>query len=335
MALISLKHYLDADSDRAPLRQIVSHLIAGIGSSAVEGDAAECAAFRGELRQIGDGLGADLPPGNLLAVAESALQALAVHNKRIQSLLADQRSEMTHILGMLQDTVISVAGENIRAGKRLREITLELEQSGALTDLRVLKGRLAECLKGLQEEALQQKADAAVTIQKLQMTIERTQSGSVARTPHRLDPVTGLRCRDDALIAMQAAIDGGARQYAVAMVVNRVQMINLRFGHEVGDRMLLGFKEHMERQLAPSDQLFRWSGPALVAIIARPEPIGNVRVEVKRMLESKIEVIYNGGGRSVLIPVSAGWLALPLVSAADADKQIVTFIASQTTGDLT
>jgi GGDEF domain-containing protein len=335
MALISLKRYLDTDSDRAPLRRIVSLLIAGLGSSAVEGDAAECAAFRGEIRQIGDGLDADLPPANLLIVAESALQALAVHNKRIQSLLADQRIEMTHILGMLQDTVISVAGENIRSGKRLREITLELEESGTLTDLRVLKGRLAECLKGLQEEAQQQKADAAVTMQKLQMTIERSQSGSVSRAPRRLDPVTGLPCRDDALIAIQAAIDGGARQYAIAMVVNRVQTINLRFGHEVGDRMLLGFKEHMEKQLAPPDQLFRWPGPALVAIIARPEPIGSVRVEVKRMLESKIEVDYSGEGRSVLIPVSAGWSALPLVSTADTDKQIVAFIASQTTGNLT
>ncbi len=53
---------------------------------------------------------------------------------------------------MLQDTVISVAGEKYPGRKkRLREITLELEQSGALTDLRVLKGRLTECLKGLQE----------------------------------------------------------------------------------------------------------------------------------------------------------------------------------------
>jgi GGDEF domain-containing protein len=334
MAIISLMRYLNANSDQAPLRQIISLLIARMGASAVEGDAAECAAFRVDMKQIADGLDPDLPPGSLLIQAETALQALTIHNKRIESLLASQGNEVSHILGMLQDTVINIAGEHTRSAKRLREITVELEQSGAITDLRVLKGRLTECLKGLREETLQQKADAAATVQNLQMTIERGQSGAMAKPSNRSDPVTGLLCRDDALIAMQAAIDGGARQYAVAMVVNRVQMINTRFGHEVGDRMLVGFKEHVEKQLAPAGQLFRWSGPALVAIIERPEPIGNVRVQVKRMLDSKIEVMYTGDGRSVLIPISAGWSALPLLSTADADKQIGAFIASQTAGDV-
>jgi GGDEF domain-containing protein len=336
MAIISLKRYLNANSDHAPLRQIISLLIARMGSSAVEGDVAECAAFRVDMKLIADGLDPDLPAGSLLIQAETALQALAIHNKRIESLLASQGNEVSHILGMLQDTVINIAGENTRSAKRLREITVELEQSGAITDLRVLKGRLTECLKGLREETLQQKADAAATVQKLQMTIERSQSGAgaVAKPGNRSDPVTGLLCRDDALIAMQTAIDGGARQYAVAMVVNRVQMINVRFGHEVGDRMLVGFKEHVEKQLLPAGQLFRWAGPALVAIIERPEPIGNVRVQVKRMLDSKIEVMYTGEGRSVLIPISAGWSALPLISTADADKQIGAFIASQTSGNI-
>jgi PleD family two-component response regulator len=126
-------------------------------------------------------------------------------------LLASQGNEVSHILGMLQDTVIKIAGEHTRSAKRLRE------------------------------ETLQQKADAAATVQKLQ-TIERGQSGTMAKPSNRSDAVTGLLCRDDAIIAMQAAIEGCARQYAVAMVVNRVQMINTRFGQEVGDRMLVGFK---------------------------------------------------------------------------------------------
>ena len=294
MAIISLKRYLNANSDASPLRQIISLLIANIGSSAVESGSPDGTAFRAEIRQIGEALEPDLAPGNLLALAEAAVQALAVHNRRIESLLVSQASEVSHILGMLQDTVINIAGETTRSGKRLREITLELEQSGAVTDLRVLKGRLTECLKDLREEALQQRSDAAVTIQKLQITIERSRPTTVEKADSHLDAVTGLPCRDDALIAIQAAIDGGVRQYAVAMVVNRIQMINVRFGQEVGDRMLVGFKEYMEKQLAPSFKLFRWSGPALVAIIERPEPLGVVRMQVKRMLDSKIEVIYTG-----------------------------------------
>jgi GGDEF domain-containing protein len=339
MAMISLKRYLNSGGDEAnsplaptSLRQVVSLLISRMGSSAVNADPTEFSAFRADIKDMSEGLAADLPAENLMVVAEAATQALAAYNKRIEALLGSQGSEVKHILGMLQDTVINIAGENTRSGKRLQEITLELEQSGAITDLRVLKGRLTECLKNLREETLQQKADAAGNLQKLQMTIERSR-GAAAKAGYLLDPVTGLPGHDDALIAMQAAIDGGARQYAVVMVVNRIQMINARFGQEVGDRMLVGFKEHLAKQLSASGQLFRWAGPAFVAILEREVPLGNVRLQVKRMMDAKIEVDYSGDGRSVLIPVSAVWSALPLTSTADADKQIQTFVGTQCTGD--
>src|SRR5580704_9783256 len=99
MSIISLKHYLNANSDQAPLRQIISLLISRMGSSAAEGDAVECAAFRVDMKQLADGLEPDLPPGSLLIQAETALQALTIHNKRIESLLASQGSEVSHILG--------------------------------------------------------------------------------------------------------------------------------------------------------------------------------------------------------------------------------------------
>lgn len=334
MSMISLKRYLNANGEETPLRQIISLLIAKIGSSAVEGDRAECLAFRDEIRRMGDGLASDLSPDNLMALAGGAAQSLAIYNKKVESFLAGRDSEVTFILSMLQNTVVKIAGENTRAGKRLQEITAELEQSGAMTDLRVLKGRLAECLRGLREETQQQKAQAAMTLQNLQVVIERSRPATVPQATGRLrDRVTGLPCSEDALDAMQTAIDGGARQYAVVMIVSRIKMINTRFGSEVGDRMLIGFKEHLETQLSGSDRLFRWNQPALVAIIARPEPFLTVRVQVKRMLDAKIEVVYTGGGRSVLIPISAAWTVVPLVSTDDASKQIEAFIATQVAVD--
>jgi GGDEF domain-containing protein len=346
---MSLKRYLSANAEETRLRQVVSLLICNIGSSAVRCDLAEFESFTTDIERMRNRLAPDLAPDNLMVIAEAATQALTTYNKRIGSLLESRRSEVQHILGMLQDTVINIAGENTRSGKRLQEITLELEHSGPITDLRVLKGRLTECLTGLREEMVQQKAQAATTMENLQMTIERggnsvaansgngaaTNGGNpvAANSGSLLDSVTGLHCVSDGIVAMQTAIDGGKRQYAVVMVVNRVQMIRSRFGPKVGDHMMVGFKEYVAKQLSPSDQLFRWTGPTLVALLERPEPIGNVRLLLKRWLDAKIEVSYSGDGRSVLIPISAGWITLPLTSAADADKQIQTFIASQSTRD--
>jgi GGDEF domain-containing protein len=367
--MISLKRYLNANGEETLLlRQVVALLISKIGSSAVRCDLAEFEAFTTNIKRISQALAPDLTPENLMIQAEAAVQDLTAYNTRIARLLDSQRSDVTHILGMLQDTVVNIAGENIRSAKRLQEITAELEKSGLVTDLRVLKGRLTECLTGLREEMLQQKAEAAITIENLQVTIERSRGSVVVATaasnsgppergrssilaaaanrPGQADhdresvvatagnspaPVAILICRDAALAAMKTAINGGTRHYAVVMVVNRIQMINARFGQKIGDHMLAGFKEHMTKQLSGSDKLFPWTGPAFVAILERPESLESVRLQMKRLLDAKIEISYSGDGRSVLIPISAVWLTLPLTSSADADKQIQTFIASQST----
>jgi hypothetical protein len=47
------------------------------------------------------------------------------------------------------------------------------------------------------------------------------------------------------------------------------------------------------------------------------------------LLDSRIEVSYAADGRFALIPVSAVWSVLLLVSTADAEKRIQAFIAAQ------
>jgi GGDEF domain-containing protein len=332
--VISLKRYLGAGAgagagEQTAFREAISLLIAKMGSSAVRCDFTEFTAFKTNIAEISGGLAPELPPDNCKEFAEQAAIAITAYNKKITSLVSDQQHEVKDILTMMGDTVVSIGGESTRSGRRLQEITTELEESGPITDLRVLKGRLTECLSALQEEMRLQKAEAASTMEKLQTSIARGRAGVEAMSGVHLDKATGLRCREDGIAAMATAADCGTPQYAVIMVINRLQMINARFGHDVGDRMLAGFREYVQSQLAEADRLFRWTGPALVAIVGRPAPVGKVRLEMKQFLEAKIEVTYTGEGRSVLLPISAAWSVLPLTSATEADKRIQTFIATQ------
>jgi hypothetical protein len=81
--------------------------------------------------------------------------------------------------------------------------------------------------------------------------------------------------------------------------------------------------------LAKTDRLFRWRGPALVALLEREQPIGVVQAEIRRMSAKRIEGVLEVG-EGVLLPVSASWLVLPLnASAGDMAKAIENFIASQ------
>jgi diguanylate cyclase (GGDEF)-like protein len=328
--MISIKRYFNQTAAEAALRQVVALLIEKIGESAVEGNKEELAAFRDEIKQFGDGFSPDTKPENLLTVAGMAAQALTAYNKRVTWLMERQSNEVQTIVRMLQQTLLGITGENTRSGQQLRQIEHELEKSGAIKDLSTLKIHLSECLNSLHEETLKQKSEAESTIQKLRIEIESSQSRASNATGGELDTITGLPRRNDAISAIQQAIDGGKRQYAVVMVVDRVQLINARFGHKAGDNMLRTFKRHIEKQVQRSDRLFRWTGPAIVAILERAAQTAEVRLEVKRMLDGRLEETYAADGRSVLLPITATWSAIPLTSSAEAaDAQIQTFIASQ------
>jgi GGDEF domain-containing protein len=111
--------------------------------------------------------------------------------------------------------------------------------------------------------------------------------------------------------------------------VNRIQSVNRRFGYAVGDRLLKTVSDHFGGTLVKTDRLFRWRGPALVALLEREEPIDVVQTEIRRISAKRIEGALEVG-EGVLLPVSACWLVLPLnTSAGDMAKSIENFIASQ------
>ncbi|HVV43989.1 MAG TPA: GGDEF domain-containing protein, partial [Bryobacteraceae bacterium] len=196
-------------------------------------------------------------------------------------------------------------------------------------DLQSLKMHLGSCLSSLRTEIEREKTASEALIEKLQAQLGSFRDPERTPPVQQLDPVTELPGVEDCRIAFRQAVEAGTRHYAVAMVVNRVQRINARFGREAGNRMLCRFKEHVEHQFFASDRLFRWTGPAIVALLERAEAFDLVRAQVRRMLDAPVEENYEIGERSVLIPISAAWSLSMLTSAEATEQQIQTFVASQ------
>jgi GGDEF domain-containing protein len=300
----------------------------------VEGDRAGYDAFRTEMEQIRQRAIQDATPESLFVTAGSAVQAMENYNRQISAFLRKQGSELQCIVSMLFETIITIGGENMRSAQRLQELGDKLERVGALEDLQKLKSSLGDCLHSFREEAQRQKAESEETIQSLQQEIERVHERAGSATFEDLDPVTTLPRQAAGLQAMQEAIQSGKRRYVVAMVVNRMQSVNARFGFHVGDRILRAFKENVEKQLMRADKLFRWEGPAIVVMLERKEPIEQVRAQIRRILDGRLEEIFDVEGRSVMIPISAAWSAFTLMPPlANATKQIQAFIASQGSRD--
>jgi GGDEF domain-containing protein len=123
-------------------------------------------------------------------------------------------------------------------------------------------------------------------------------------------------------------------KFVVIAVCSRVQAVNARFGYTVGDRMLGAFAEHFKKGLSARDQLFRWQGPALVALLERAERIERVRTEIRQFADVKFDKTTEVGQRTVLIPISASWSIFALAPPLETFMtQLEAFAAAQAPRD--
>jgi GGDEF domain-containing protein len=329
MAMVSIKRYLNLGDDDGVMRQVVTLLLEKIAGSAVSANELECTAFRDDIGRIRDQFVANTTPDSVLVTAGSAAQAMETYNKGIGRFLQRQEGQLQSIVTMMTDTVVKIGGQHMRSAQRLQEIGDGIERAGAVGDFETLKIRLGECLNSFREETSRQKEETEDLIKNLRQGVEQ-RARKLGTHGKDLDSATGLAKMEDCIRAMREEGTPGRRRYVVTMVVNRMQSINARFGQDAGDRVLSSFGSFVEQQLNPTDKLFRWTGPAVVALLDRSESLDQVRTQIKRMLENRIEENFEVEERSVLIPISAAWAAFQLIgTVATAEKQIQTFIASQ------
>jgi len=329
--MVSLKRHLDFNEERIALRRVISLLLNGIATRAVQGDRGEYEAFQKTMQRIQESTGAEASADELLVTAGSALQALDEFSQRTTQTIRKQGIELQNIISMLTRTVISISAGSDRSTERLQEISQQLAKAVELEDVQQLKVRLDDCLGHLREECLRQKKETDEIVTALQSEIKNSEERASANEPLDLDPITGLPSQETAEATFQDLVRKPGKRFVVVAVVNRMQPINARFGHSVGNQVLRTFKEFFQHELGPQDRLFRWSGPALVAVLERTEALEIVRAEVRRMLNKPLEnTTFDVGGREVLIPVSASWSVFMLIPpVTTANRQIQTFIASQ------
>jgi len=232
---------------------------------------------------------------------------------------------------MLTKTVITIGSSSEASVSKLQDIQNSLERARMLEDIHALKHRLSECLDVVKEETLRQKVESQRTVHALQQQIEYSEGllGASVVLPD-IDKATGLPGKAEAEKAIQAALDSPNGKFIVIAVISRVQAVNARFGYAVGDKVLAACAEHFRNSLLANDQLCRWQGPALIAVLTRAERIDEVRAEIRRFADSKLEKAVDIGCRSILIPLSANWSVLPIAPPMEALlKKLEAFAAAQ------
>jgi GGDEF domain-containing protein len=143
-----------------------------------------------------------------------------------------------------------------------------------------------------------------------------------------VDPCTGLPAKAEADAALRRAA-GGAQIYAAVFYVERISLINARFGEDLGNEIILFCSQHIASCLTrPNDLLFRWMGPAFVAILEREEGPLAVAREVRVVSARPLSRFFETPSRTVYLPIRLSAETIPMANqtyAAAAD-QIRNFI---------
>jgi GGDEF domain-containing protein len=316
---ISLKRFMDSRPEQLAeaLLRMARLLVQGIELHAVKGDAADYDKFRADMRQVQETLVERPAPSEVLVMAGAVVKTMEEYNSRTFKFLHAQSTELQTVVAMLTKTMTALAVGSEASVMRLQAVERQLHKASMIEDFQTARLRLSECLEGVRTEIVLQKEEAARTVSEMKSELARSQervasSAPGSQGPRAQDAVTGLPQRPDAEAALLEAARQNRRAYAVIFSIERLELINSRFGYAAGDQVMVLFSQHLAQNLSRSDQLFRWSGPAVLALLERDGTLKQVREEVARITAQRLEKTVTVGTRSVLLPVCASWTIFPV-----------------------
>jgi len=249
------------------------------------------------------------------------------HAENPAALLAEERayrSGIKHILSLLADTVVRLANPSEGLAKELRSTLNEVDDACDRAEFAAIHSKLAELLPRLRvPEAPQAPKPGQVG------------KPDFSRAAHPItDPITGLPMEAQARQRIHAAIPGTGRTFIALFVVERLDLINSRFGFAAGDRVLALVSQHISQQLLADDQLFRWRGPTMLAIFDRKDTLKVVDAEVRRISTSRLEYSITTRERDALLRILCSSCLIPITPesvAEDLFEHIDAFSASRGT----
>jgi len=133
--------------------------------------------------------------------------------------------------------------------------------------------------------------------------------GVPAAPAANLDLCTGLPNRTEAEAAIRRAVATDDQTYVAVFYLHRMNLLNARFGAAIGDQVILHCSQHLATSIVGSgdalhgDALYRWSGPAFLAILTRSETPLKVGGEVQRVASSPTSRFFETASRTVFLPV--------------------------------
>jgi GGDEF domain-containing protein len=180
-----------------------------------------------------------------------------------------------------------------------------LSQALEVDDPRALKESISKCLEVIRTEKAKPAPEPTVTLP--------------PATPASLDAETGLpgRLLFEKIVA--DSIAGGRNFITALFVVERLPLINKRFGRAAGDRVLLYVAQYLAQELPDPSSLSRWSGSAFSAII-NSENSEKMESQIRAISNKPLSANIDVGNRSVMLTISCACMMEQLSASASPES---------------
>ena len=305
MDLVSLKGILrNGKPAAADYVRNLQTLLAGISRYTIDGREDELAAFRETLLRLSAEIREQSLTADIEKTVATSLEHLRAYNERFSTINTGKIGELKSVMRTMTETITFLSESRHRSVHQLQFVEREMEQAAQLDDIRLLRVKLNSCLEMVREETVRLQTELkdpseAIGAQKSRPVVE------VESAPRfgSMDQVTGLPSRRSAEQAISAAVSGPQDFVIALFVVNRLPGINARYGREIGDEVMLRVSNHFAQHLASSTLLYRWSGPALVALAETYGKELDIKAAWTKTASQKHEFSLESQQRSVFVMV--------------------------------
>jgi GGDEF domain-containing protein len=333
--LISLAKYLRSGSGSnneaaSSYVRAISLLLHGLELHTLDYDKEECERFRFELAQLQNRVQAGIPIPELLVLVGEAIGTFEAYNRQTSSKLRAQFSELQSIIAAFSRALAAMVSASDASLTRLGEIRSQLGSAESIGDLRVLKTHLCDCLNGMASEVEEHKRNSAAGMDRLAKGARELENSMLRAKRTELDSVTGLPARAEAEATLARVATSGVPGVAAVFALKRLTQVSSRFGSQVSDGVLARLAAYLGSGAKPEEGLYRWSEPALLAVLTRNASFDRIRREIGGLVSDMPEYEVQNGGRNATIPIAVGWTAFPVAQPVDRlIRQLEMFVKSQ------
>ncbi len=349
MDIVSIKRFLRPEQPKPEnYIRLLQFLLTGISIHATEASEIELTRFREEVENISKQLSVRSTAGEIEVALGFVIRAVTGYNRMAARITQAHVNELQAMLAMMSKT-IAFLSESGRTGiEQLQAVEKKLHSASTIGDIRVLRGKLNDCLVLVRNESVRLRNESQGHIAELQVSVERTanhvRSAGITlpepapaalerrRAAPSDDSPTGLPGRDAAEQRIADNISQGKECVVTLFLVDRFAQIDGRFESKAADEVLLLVAQHLGEQLE-NHSLFRWSRPAFAAITAVEPSLPAIEQQMARIASKRFEKTIEEDRRLVLLPITCSFL-VQKVSDGDSLENVAEilddFVATKT-----